>query len=74
MRNAPQAIMVKTPATKTYVGTAKSVPDSLTPRRFISVSSTITPIAQATLCSTTNGIAEPRFSMPEEIDTATVRT
>lgn len=66
--------MVKTPATKMYVGIANSEPDSFTPRRFIRVSSTITPIAQSTLCSTTKGIAEPRFSMPEEIDTATVRT
>jgi hypothetical protein len=73
-RNAPQAIMAKTPTTKTYVGIAKSFPDSLTPRRFISVSSTMTAIAQGTLFSTTKGIAEPRFSMPEEIDTATVRT
>lgn len=66
--------MVKTPTTNTYVGMAKSLPDSLTPRRFISVSSTTTATAQATLCSTTNGIAEPRFSMPEEMETATVRT
>ncbi len=34
----------------------------------------MTATAQATLCSTTNGTAEPRFSMPEEMDTATVRT
>lgn len=65
---------MKTPATKTYVGIANSEPDSLTPRRFISVSSTITATAQSTLCSTTKGIAEPRFSMPEEMETATVRT
>lgn len=32
------------------------------------------PIAQSVLCSTTKGIAEPRFSTPAEIDTATVRT
>ncbi|GAA3215411.1 hypothetical protein GCM10020256_16990 [Streptomyces thermocoprophilus] len=60
--------------TKTYVGIAKSFPDSFTPRRFISVSSTITPIAQAVLCSTTKGTAEPRFSMPDAMETATVRT
>lgn len=60
--------------TKTYVGMAKSFPDSFTPRRFIRVSSTIVPTAQSTLCSTTKGIAEPRFSTPDEIDTATVRT
>lgn len=73
-RKAPHAIIRKTPVTKTYVGIAKSFPDSFTPRRFISVSSTMTPTAQSTLCSTTNGIAEPRFSMPDAIDTATVRT
>ncbi len=66
--------MVKTPATKMYVGMAKSVPDSFTPRRFMRVSSRITAIAQNTLCSTTNGTAEPRFSMPEEMETATVST
>lgn len=66
--------MMKTPATKTYVGIANRVPDSLTPRRFISVSSRITATAHRTLCSTTKGIAEPRFSMPEEMETATVRT
>ncbi len=32
------------------------------------------PTAQSVLFSTTNGTAEPRFSTPEEIDTATVRT
>lgn len=73
-RNAPHAIMMKTPATKTYVGIAKSFPDSFTPRRFISVSSTMTATAQSTLFSMTKGTAEPRFSMPEEIETATVRT
>jgi hypothetical protein len=66
--------MMKTPPTNTYVGIAKSLPDSLTPRRFISVSSTITATAHSTLCWTTNGTAEPRFSMPEAMETATVRT
>lgn len=53
---------------------AKSLPDSFTPRRFISVSRTMAPMAQNVLCSMTKGMAEPRFSTPEEIDTATVRT
>lgn len=53
---------------------AKSLPDSLTPRRFISVSSTMMATAHRVLCSTTNGIAEPRFSTPEEMETATVST
>ncbi len=73
-RKAPQMIMMNTPATKRYVGMAKSLPDSLTPRRFISVSSTMAATAQAVLCSTTKGMAEPRFSTPEAMDTATVRT
>jgi hypothetical protein len=34
----------------------------------------MTATAQKTLFSTTNGIAEPRFSTPEEMDTATVST
>lgn len=66
--------MMKTPPTKTYVGIAKSLPDSFTPRRFISVSRTTTATAQITLCSMTKGIAEPRFSMPEAMETATVST
>ncbi|CAM5740598.1 hypothetical protein SMICM17S_11442 [Streptomyces microflavus] len=73
-RNAPHSSMRKTPATKRYVGAANSFPDSLTPRRFIRVSRTIAPTAQRVLCSMTKGIAEPRFSTPAEIDTATVRT
>ncbi|CAM5655644.1 hypothetical protein SCYAM73S_01770 [Streptomyces cyaneofuscatus] len=73
-RNAPQRSMRKTPATKRYVGTANSFPDSLTPRRFITVSSTMAPTAQSVLCSMTKGIAQSRFSTPAEIDTATVRT
>lgn len=53
---------------------AKSFPDSFMPRRFISVSSRIMITAESTLCSMTKPTAEPRFSTPEEIDTATVRT
>ncbi len=53
---------------------AKSVPDSRTPRRFITESRAMATIAQSVLCSTTKGMADPRFSMPAETDTATVST
>ncbi len=38
------------------------------------VSSTMTATADAVLCSTMKGTAEPRFSTPAEMETATVRT
>lgn len=65
--------MPSTPSTKAYVGIANSEPDSLTPRRFIAVSSTMAPTANSTLWVATNGMTEPMLAAAEEIDTATVR-
>ena len=44
----PTISSVKIETMNAYVGTAKSVPDSLTPRRFVSVISTTNPTASST--------------------------
>jgi hypothetical protein len=59
---------------KAYVGIANAVPASRMPRRLIAVRTMTTKTATATLCWCANGQAEPRFSTPEETDTATVST
>ncbi len=52
---------------------AKRVPDSRTPRRFSSVTTTIIPMVSATRCSPNHGIAEAMLADAADIDTATVR-
>ena len=44
------------------------------PRRLTAASSMIAPTQNHTLCSSTNGIAEPMFSAADVTDTATVST
>ena len=44
----PTISSVKIETMNAYVGTAKSVPDSFTPRRFASVISTTNPTASST--------------------------
>ncbi len=44
------------------------------PRRFIDASNRIAMTANNTLCSLTNGTADPMFDIAEAIDTATVST
>jgi hypothetical protein len=65
--------MIKTLAMSAYVGRAKERPDSFTPRRFTTVSST----TMARLISTTHGPspgnADARFATPDAMETATVR-
>ena len=56
------------------MGVASTAPDSLIPRRLTAASSTIAATQNHTLCSWTNGMAEPMFSAADEIDTATVST
>ena len=74
-RKAPQAIMMKTPATKTYVGMAKSLPDSFMPAQVHQREQDDHADRAAAPCARRRtGTAEPRFSTPEAIDTATVRT
>ncbi len=62
------------PSMKPYVGMAKNVPDSRTPRRFSAASTSTRMLAQNASCPETNPMAEAAFWMPEEIDTATVST
>ena len=60
-------------ATKKNVGTAKTKPDSFTPRRFMNITKTTRRTARPTLCSWTTGKAEATCATPDEIETATVR-
>ncbi len=57
-----------------YVGTAKNVPDSRTPRRFIADSTRTMPEATITSCPENPGTAAEAYCEAEEIDTATVST
>lgn len=50
------------------------MPDSFTPRKLTSVSSTTSPIANGASWSRSAGIALAAYCAPEEIDTATVST
>ena len=57
-----------------YVGNAKTVPDSLTPRRFIRASTATNASEMATACGRSTRNAEVIASTPAATDTATVRT
>ncbi len=56
------------------MGIANRVPDSRTPRRFSSVTTTIMPTVRATRCWPNHGMADAMFAEAADIDTATVRT
>ena len=73
-RTNPTTAMDPTPSMNRYVGIAKRVPDSLTPRRLSSVSSTTSPMANDTSWPRSAGSAVAAYWAPEEIDTATVST
>src|SRR5690348_12127329 len=73
-RHAPQPIIAKTTATKPYVGIANTVPDSLTPRKFITASSATKPSDMATAAGRSIRNAEVIASTPAATDTATVST
>jgi len=68
----PQMISSVTVPTKQYVGMAKAVPDSRTPRRFSSAIAATTRTAISVTCDSSAGNAEARLATPEETDTATV--
>ncbi len=59
---------------KMYVGIAKAVPDSLTPRRFTVIRKTVAPMASIASCPCNGGIAAAAYWDADEIDTATVST
>ena len=70
----PVAIMAYMATTKAYVGRAKRMPDSRTPRRFATVRRTMKAIERPTLCDSSDGTADVRASTPAATETATVRT
>ncbi len=74
IRTPAQMSIVKMAKMKAYVGMAKALPDSRTPRRLMRASSAVRPMARATLCWPIQGIAEAALATAEEIDTATVST
>ena len=62
------------PRMNAYTGTAKALPDSRTPLRFIAVRKTTSPTATSTSCPRSDGMAVAAFCTPDETETATVRT
>ncbi|CAB4911926.1 unannotated protein [freshwater metagenome] len=73
-RTNPVTTMTRMPATNRYVGTAKLLPDSRSPRRFAAARNATRPTASSTRCSASAGNAEMMLSVPEATDTATVIT
>ena len=64
--------MRQTVPMNTYVGTAKAVPDSRTPRRFMTaITATIATAITAT-CALSAGNADARLATPADTETATV--
>ncbi len=61
-------------ATKPYVGTANSIPDSRTPRRFAMAISAMNPTAIQTRWPTTSGTADVIAMVPAVTLTAAVTT
>src|SRR5215213_4933460 len=68
---SPTAIITNMQAMKPYVGTAKYVPDSLTPRRFISARTATNPPEISTAWGPRVGNAETMLDTPAATETAT---
>ena len=60
--------------TNAYVGSAKSSPDSRTPRRFASTMTKRHRSESPTLCACSEGTNDVIAKIPAEIETATVST
>ena len=60
--------------TNAYVGSAKSSPDSRTPRRLARTITSRQRSESSTLCDASDGANEVIAKIPAEIETATVRT
>jgi hypothetical protein len=73
-RQPPQPIITRTTVMNPYVGTAKTVPDSLTPRRFITVSTATKPSEIPVAAGRSGRKAEVIASTPAATETATVST
>lgn len=74
VRTRPVTIMTPTEPMNTYVGIAKTVDASRTPRRFTMMSTITNPTASSTRQGFRPGRAEMMLSTPDATDTATVRT
>ena len=57
-----------------YVGSANSIPDSRTPRRFASTITARQASESPTRCELSDGTNEVMAKIPAEIETATVST
>ncbi len=73
-RNRPTPISAVSARTYTYVGPAKSRPDSFTPRRLPTVMRPTKKMHIGTRMSWVDGNAEVMAATPAETDTATVST
>src|SRR5262245_5328899 len=69
----PVPIIKSIATTNPYVGIAKAIPDSLTPRRFTKVRSRTNRSDSATLCASKDGAADDTANTPAVTETATVR-
>jgi hypothetical protein len=65
--------MAKNATTNAYVGIAKRIPDSRTPRRFARVRMRTKSSESATLCDISDGAADVSARTPAVTETATVR-
>jgi hypothetical protein len=74
VRTNPAITMTKTLATNPYVGIANARPDSLTPRRFMTAITTMSPSEIPTACGPSLGNAETMLATPAATETATVMT
>ena len=61
-------------AMNAYVGMLKAIPDSRTPRRFISIRKRIAPTPSVTVYGTSAGYADVMAAIPAETEVATVST
>ncbi len=73
IRMKPHAHIPRIAVMKRYVGTAKNVPDSRTPRRFSAASTATAIAATMTSCPFSDGNAADAYDDADETDTATVR-
>ena len=69
----PTTSVIESVPTKRYVGIAKAVPASRTPRRLRMVMTTRIPTQRTTVCGSKEGTAETKAPTPAEIPTAAVR-
>ena len=74
VRATPRPIISSVVPMKMYVGKAKIVPLSRTPRRFTSITARIETTISGTITGRSGGKAEPSATIPAATLTETVRT